>query len=249
MGKSLLSNYSIEDIANIVKNSTSLKEVVLKLGYSSNNGNNSKTDKDYLDRNNISYSHFTGKTNSVVRTEDNVFCKDSTASQATLRRWYIRGQYTKYECSICGLPPVWNGKELTLTLDHIDGDNHNNELSNLRWVCPNCDRQLPTFGFKRGTRKINKDSLYFKEQENRGTRDSHNFCIDCGIEISLKATRCTKCQSLSRRTTERPSPEQLEEELRQTNFTQVGRKYSVTDNTIRKWCKAYGMSTHSSDYK
>ena len=51
-------------------------------------------------------------------------------------------------CSICGQKPFWNGKPLTLTLDHIDGDNTNDVLTNLRWVCPNCDRQLDTFGSK-----------------------------------------------------------------------------------------------------
>ena len=61
---------------------------------------------------------------------------------------YIKGNYTPYKCSICGLEPFWNGKELTLTLDHINGINNDDRLENLRWVCPNCDRQLSTFSGK-----------------------------------------------------------------------------------------------------
>lgn len=51
----------------------------------------------------------------------------------------------KNECSICGLKSTWNNKNLVMVLDHIDGNSNNNDLSNLRLVCPNCDSQLPTF--------------------------------------------------------------------------------------------------------
>ena len=50
--------------------------------------------------------------------------------------------------SICGQLPIWNSKELTLTLDYINRNNKDNRLSNLSWVCPNCDRQLDTFAGK-----------------------------------------------------------------------------------------------------
>lgn len=34
-------------------------------------------------------------------------------------------------CSICGLSPLWNGKELVFILDHIDGHASNNKRDNL----------------------------------------------------------------------------------------------------------------------
>jgi hypothetical protein len=83
-----------------------------------------------------------------VRNIDNIFITNSTVDQKTLRSWYLKGNYTPYVCSVCGQEPWWNGKELSLTLDHINGQNHDNRLENLRWVCPNCDRQLDTFGSK-----------------------------------------------------------------------------------------------------
>ena len=102
-----------------------------------------------LDKYNISTAHFNkGISRGIKRTVENVFCKDSTASQKVLREWYKKGNYTEYKCSICGLEPIWNGKKLTLTLDHINGNNTDDRLENLRWVCPNCDRQLDTFGSK-----------------------------------------------------------------------------------------------------
>ena len=43
--------------------------------------------------------------------------------------------------------PIWQGKPLTLILDHKNGNNRDNRLENLHWVCPNCNQQLPTTGY------------------------------------------------------------------------------------------------------
>ena len=48
-------------------------------------------------------------------------------------------------CEICGLGPVWNGKELSLELDHTNGNHIDNMAENLRIVCPNCHSQLKNF--------------------------------------------------------------------------------------------------------
>lgn len=145
MPKSLISTFSKEDLQEIVKDCTSMRELERKLGYQSI-GNNGKTIQNYLDQLNISTEHFTGLAKGAInRTPQNTFIKNSTATQAVLRRMYTKGNYSPYKCAICGQEPIWNGKPLTLTLDHINGDNHDDRLENLRWICPNCDRQLPTF--------------------------------------------------------------------------------------------------------
>lgn len=68
--------------------------------------------------------------------------KNNTASLKSIKT-YLKKNYNF--CSICKRHPEWNGSILNLILDHIDGDPYNNNLSNLRLVCPNCDSQLPTF--------------------------------------------------------------------------------------------------------
>jgi len=53
----------------------------------------------------------------------------------------------------CGQGPIWNGLPLNLILAHKDGNNRNNEISNLKLICPNCYAQTfsPTKGLKRRT--------------------------------------------------------------------------------------------------
>lgn len=224
----LIDAYSEEELRQIVAQSSSIKEVIDKLGYATHSGSNNNTVKKKISQYNIDISHFKLQP-PTERNEENVFIKNSTASQATLRRWYIRGNYTPYICSICGLEPIWQGKELTLILDHINGENHDDRLENLRWVCPNCNQQLETTN---GKNKKNETLIKKK------------YCIDCGIEISLKATRCNDCENKHRIISIDKMPitrEKLKELIRTQPFTIIGSKYGVTDNAIRKWCDKFGL--------
>jgi hypothetical protein len=66
-----------------------------------------------------------------------------------------------------------------------------------------------------------------------------NKCIDCETDIDNKATRCTTCYQLNSRKVERPSYEQLIKDKETLSMVQIGKKYNVSDNTIRKWIKRY----------
>ena len=137
--------YSKEQLEELLNNCSSFNEFVLKLGYARKTGKLYRIIKDYLKESGIVIPDYQTHFNER-KSDDEIFCKNSTVDQSTVRKRYKSLTHIEYKCAICGLPAFWNGKPLVLTLDHIDGDNCNNELSNLRWVCPNCDRQLPTFG-------------------------------------------------------------------------------------------------------
>ena len=61
---------------------------------------------------------------------------------AITKRLLARGW--TYDCSVCGISE-WCGRALVLHLDHINGVNNDNQLSNLRLLCPNCHSQTDTY--------------------------------------------------------------------------------------------------------
>lgn len=147
MAISKLDNFTVEEVQQIVNNSSTKKEVAIKLGYSSDGGTVNRALNKYFKENNIDTSSLIKKTN-IKYTRDTVFCEKGTISQHCLVDWYKK-ENIPYKCSICGQEPIWNGKPLIMILDHINGIHIDDRLENLRWVCPNCNYQLDTTGYKK----------------------------------------------------------------------------------------------------
>lgn len=78
-------------------------------------------------------------------------------------------------------------------------------------------------------------------KEKRGQGRTKRYCPQCGTEISQKAILCVNCAKIKSRKVERPSREELKELIRTMPFLQIGKKFGVSDNTIRKWCDAYSL--------
>lgn len=76
-----------------------------------------------------------------------------------------------------------------------------------------------------------------------------HYCKICGKEVTRGNDLCAECAHKQLRKAERPSKEQLLEEIATSSFLAVGNKYGVSDNAIRKWCQTYGLPTKKKEIK
>ena len=139
-----------EEFINLVKSSLNIAEVLFKLGYTvaGNSWGYSQVKQRMTDLN-LSGKDFRGKSAVIEESLKNkvvdLFKENSKHSRNSLRRRIIQDNLLEYKCAICGTK-TWNGKTLSLEIDHINGINNDNRIENLRFLCPNCHSQTSTYG-------------------------------------------------------------------------------------------------------
>lgn len=85
--------------------------------------------------------------------------------------------------------------------------------------------------------------LWTLEQGENGINQIINetYCKICGIKIVTKNSMCTDCAHKIQRKVERPEAIQLAKMIIEYGFSQTGKIFGVSDNAVKKWCKAYGI--------
>ena len=79
--------------------------------------------------------------------------KNGTAWRYYMRNYLLRSRGEK--CENCQITH-WNGKKISLHIDHVNGNRKDNRLKNLKILCPNCHSQTETWGIKNISEKGKK---------------------------------------------------------------------------------------------
>lgn len=147
-----------EELQSIINSSNTWQEVMYNLGYTANRGNSYKKMKEYLKEievdtskldnyNEARYSH-------PKYTLEEILVENSQYTNMTkLKDRVLKAGLLETKCAICGITD-WNNMPLVLQLDHINGNNRDNRIENLRLLCPNCHSQTETFSGKNATRYL-----------------------------------------------------------------------------------------------
>jgi hypothetical protein len=137
-------------VESAVKQANSIREAIELLGLRAAGGNY-KSLHAACERFDLSVPYTTGESQTESartknrRADDEVFVKNSDYHNRTQIKMRMFKLGVPNVCSECGQGPEWNGRPLTLTLDHINGVWNDNRLENLRILCGHCHSQTGTF--------------------------------------------------------------------------------------------------------
>lgn len=263
-----------QKLEQIVKESFTYSDVLRKFKLSITGGNQN-TLRFYIKKFNISVDHFNSKQFLLEskyrgkRTYEEIFCINSEASGEVAKNYILKSKLMEYKCKECGNDGSWNGKPITLQLEHINGNNRDHRIENLIFLCPNCHSQTNTYGSKNRKRKD------IKSKEHISIipvieRDIHNLFTKLPLfnnidevlkEYNLQThsqTRKKFINLLERYNDEinvkefrkkliipkkitYPSLEDLIKSIKEKGYSATAREIGCSDNAIRKYLKKHNI--------
>ena len=166
----------------------------------------------------------------------------------------------EYKCEQCCISE-WNGEHITLEIHHINGNHKDNRLENLQILCPNCHSQ--TINFNGKSKNLNCEDAIQKLKEREEVRRQEieerkkywngerkntkplktKICQQCGKTFVGRGEKYCSRECASKASVKiQITIEQIYEAANEAkSLIQLGKKFNMTDNGIRKWLNRYGI--------
>ena len=165
-----------------------------------------------------------------IETKD-ILVKDSTYKDATkLKKRLIEEGLKEYICEGCKRTE-WEGVPIPLQIHHVNGVHNDNRLENIQLLCPNCHSLTDTYAGKNANRESN--TKYNKSLVKKTINKEKWLEIQERIWINNHPSKDTLCNVFKE----------------VGSFRGVGKLYNVSDKTITKWFKHYGLPTAKKELK
>ncbi len=148
--------YTKEKLEPLVKESTTMVEVLRKLGLAINSGGTHHWVSRRIREFGINTSHFkrpatnyglTHKGGVRRRSSDEILVLKTNGygEKTRVLKRALLNIGREYKCE-CGQEPEWKGKPLVLQIEHKNGNHLDDRQENLTFLCPNCHTQTSTYG-------------------------------------------------------------------------------------------------------
>ena len=237
--------YSDDQFVEAVQKSSNIRQTLTALGLNAT-GANYKSFKKKLHSLNVDNTHWgdikfrqgwsKGKTfpQKWRPLEEYLIDGDIPIGSCRLKNKLFSANIFEKKCYKCN-NTQWNGLPIPLELDHINGINNDNRLENLTILCPNCHAQTATHAGK-NIKKIPtpivkplalNPSIKYEEILANGQ-------LQCRFYKEIHSFPRNNTRKI-----QRPTHQELLEDFETMTYIDMGKKYGVSEGSVRHWRKCY----------
>lgn len=246
-------NYTDQDIKNNAAVSNSMSQLLTKLNLRATGGNYNNM-KRLLQKLDINCQHWNGQGWSKgQRLKD--WSKYTSVSALKKQLLKQRGNI----CECCK-NTHWMDFPMKLQAHHMDGDKTNNIPQNIQLLCPNCHSYTDNWKNTKTKQEIQNQvipqNIQLTENGNLIIQKKESIKQNLSVKIKIQPVNkkclqcdnlckksssglCANCMAKKKRKIDRPSYQSLVNDVKYIGYRQVGIKYKVSDNSIKKWIKQY----------